>query len=251
MPENISLRKPQPIEHPRESDNAVRMSAKPIRETDLYPPIKALLEGQGYTVKGEVGDADVVGVRGEEAPVIVELKTGFSLALFHQAIERQAVTDAVYVAVPRQTGAASYKALMNNIKLCRRLGLGLITVRIKDGFTEIHLDPAPYRPRKSKPKKDRLLKEFARRAGDPNKGGARNGVITAYRQDALRCLKLLAEIGPTKASDVAKATEVENARRIMADDHYGWFEREAVGIYAITPVGRQALADYAGELVKL
>ncbi len=229
------------------------MAAKPIREIDLYPPIKALLEGQGYEVKGEVGDADVVAVRGDEDPVIIELKTGVSLALFHQAIERQSVTDAVYVAVPRQTGAAAYKALLNNTKLCRRLGLGLITVRMKDGFTEIHLDPAPYRPRKSKDKKERLLKEFARRVGDPNNGGGakRTGLITAYRQDALRCLKLLAENGPTKASEVAKATEVENARRIMADDHYGWFEREAVGIYTLTPVGQQALAEYAQELKNL
>ncbi len=230
--------------------------SKPIRETDLYPPVKALLESQRYEVKGEVGDADVVGVRGAEEPVIVELKTGFSLALLHQAVERQSISDTVYVAVPRQAGAVAYKALVNNTKLCRRLGLGLITVRMKDGFTEIHLDPAPYRPRKSKPKKERLLKEFARRVGDPNEGGtgkngSGRGIITAYRQDALRCLKLLAKNGPTKASEVAKATEVENARRIMSDDHYGWFEREAVGIYALTPVGQQALDEYAGELSKL
>ena len=230
---------------------ASKSPKKPCRETDLYPPIKALLESQGYEVKGEVGDADVVGVRGAEDPVIVELKTGFSLALLHQAVERQSISDTVYVAVPRQTGAVAYKALVNNTKLCRRLGLGLITVRIKDGFTEIHLDPAPYRPRKSKPKKERLLKEFARRVGDPNAGGSKNGVITAYRQDALRCVKLLSENGPTKASEVAKAIDVENARRIMSDDHYGWFERKAVGIYALTPLGQQALDEYAGELAKL
>ncbi len=40
------------------------MAAK-IRETDLYAPVKLLLEGQGYEVKGEIGSADVVGVRGE------------------------------------------------------------------------------------------------------------------------------------------------------------------------------------------
>ena len=36
------------------------------RETDLYPPIKAFLEDQGYVVKAEVGAADVVAVRGAE-----------------------------------------------------------------------------------------------------------------------------------------------------------------------------------------
>ena len=75
-----------------------------IRETELYAPIKRLLEGQGYEVKGEVGAADIVAVRGDEDPVIVELKTAFSLSLFHQAIERQAMTDHVYVAVPRGEG---------------------------------------------------------------------------------------------------------------------------------------------------
>jgi len=33
-----------------------------------------------------------VACRGEELPVIVELKTAFSLALFHQAIERQSLS---------------------------------------------------------------------------------------------------------------------------------------------------------------
>ena len=32
-------------------------------EVDLYEPVKALLEGQGYEVKGEVRDCDVVAVR--------------------------------------------------------------------------------------------------------------------------------------------------------------------------------------------
>ena len=45
--------------------------AAPLRETDLYEPVKRLLEGQGYEVKAEVGAADVVGLRGEELPVAV------------------------------------------------------------------------------------------------------------------------------------------------------------------------------------
>ena len=45
-----------------------------LRETDLYPPIKCFLEGQGYEVKGEVGDCDVVAVRDGDEPVLVELK---------------------------------------------------------------------------------------------------------------------------------------------------------------------------------
>ena len=225
---------------------------KTIRETDLYRPVKLLLEGQGYEVKGEVGSADVVACRGNEDPVVVELKTGFSLSLFHQAIARQAVTDTVYVAVPRGSGKKFLLALKNNLGLCRRLGIGLITVRLDDGFVEIHSDPTPYRPRKSKSKQVRLLREFAKRVGDPNTGGAtRNGLMTAYRQDALRCLYVLHTNGPTKAANVATESAVAKARRIMSDDHYGWFERVETGIYRLTPKGAKAVKEYANELARL
>ena len=65
----------------------------------LYAPVKALLEAQGYEVKGEVAGCDVVGVRGDEPPVIVELKRRFWLALVLQGIDRLAMTDVVYLAV--------------------------------------------------------------------------------------------------------------------------------------------------------
>jgi hypothetical protein len=225
-----------------------------IRESDLYLPVKRLLEGQGYTVKGEVGAADVVALReGEDEPVIVELKAGFSLSLFHQAIERQALTDAVYVAVPRGSGRASLKALVETRKLCRRLGLGLITVKLADGFVEVHCDPEPYRPRQSKPRKARLLKEFAKLVGDPNTGGTtRRNIVTAYRQEALLCLRLLGAEGPTKASTVAKGTGVAHARRLMADNHYGWFERgSTTGVYGLSPKGAAAIVDYAAEIDRI
>ena len=220
-----------------------------IRETDLYQPIKAMLEGQGYEVKGEVGAADIVAIREEESPVIVELKTSFSLSLFHQAIERQTISDLIYVAVPRSTGKPFLKSLRSNKTLCRRLGLGLITVRLKDGFVEIHLDPAPYKPRQSVQKKARLLREFAKRVGDPNSGGAtRKKLVTAYRQDALRCLKVLHDNGPKKAAIVAQLADVEKARRIMSDNHYGWFERVSTGIYSTSPNGQEAVAQYEKEI---
>lgn len=219
------------------------------RETDLYAPVKALLEGQGYEVKGEIGAADIVAVRGGEDPVVVELKTGFTLSLFHQAIERQAMTDKVYVAVPRSTSKGAYKLIRRNMALCRRLGLGLMTVQLKDGFVEVHCDPAPYQPRKSKPRKARLLREFQKRVGDTTQGGSPKTVMmTAYRQDALRCLQHLHANGPTKAAKVKDATGVERARNIMAHDHYGWFEPMGKGVYRITPKGNVAVTEYADAI---
>jgi hypothetical protein len=215
-----------------------------MREATLYEPIKRFLENQGYEVKAEVGVADVVAVRGDESAVVVELKTAFSLSLFHQATERQTITDSVYIAVPASQRRGFRRALRRNLTLCRRLGLGLITVRLRDQLVVVQVDPAPYRPRQSQWKKARLLGEFSRRVGDPNVGGAtRRGLVTAYRQDALRCVKFLSENGASKAAFVAKGSGVNNARRIMFDNYYGWFERVGTGIYDLNPEAIGTLMD--------
>jgi hypothetical protein len=214
-------------------------------ESDLYPAIKALFESQGYVVKGEIGAADVVARRGDEAPVIVELKLRFSLSLYHQAISRLSLSEAVYIAVPRPAGKTARRVLRDNLTMCRRLGLGLITVRA-DTRTDVHCDPGAYAPRKSKRKAERLLREFERMRGDPNAGGAtRHGIVTTYRQDALRCAAHLAEHGPGKGAAVAASTGVEKATRLMRDNHYGWFERVAPGIYRLTEAGREGLVHWA------
>lgn len=218
------------------------------KETELYAPVKAFLQRQGYEVKGEIGACDVVGCRDGDDPVIVELKTAFSLSLFHQGIARMSITDVVYIAVPRKTGKPFGKALKENTALARRLGLGLITVRLSDKLVEVHADPGPYAPRKSKKRRGRLLKEFARRVGDPNDGGAtRHGLITAYRQDAIRCARFLAVHGASKGAKVAEWAEVPTATRLMRDNHYGWFEKVEKGVYALTKQGHKGLTDF-GDL---
>lgn len=214
-----------------------------LTETDLYAPVKTWLEGLGYEVKAEVAGADVVAMRGKDMPVVVELKTGFSLTLLQQAVARQAISDHVYVAVPRWAGRAGWRAFKGNIGLCRRLGLGVLSVRLADGFVQLHCDPAPFQPRKSKVKSARLLGEFARRTGDPNTGGTNGKIVTAYRQDAERLVAHLAKHGPMKGAELAKATGVGKATTMMAANHYGWFERVERGIYGLTETGRAVVED--------
>ena len=219
------------------------------RETDLYPPIKALLEDQGYVVKSEVGAADVVAVRGGEPPVIVELKLGFSLALVHQCVARLGVSDDVYMAVERGVGKRFQKSLKDMTRLCRRLGLGLMTVRLSDGLVQVHCDPGPYAPRKNAKRQGHLLKEFAARTGDPNDGGqTRVGLVTAYRQDALRVALYLFEVGASKGADVARETGVARATTMMRDNHYGWFEKVETGVYGLTPTGAEAASSAQNQL---
>ncbi len=215
------------------------------RESDLYEPVKALLRRQGYEVKGEVGAADVVAIRADEPPVIVELKLTISLSLYHQAVARLSVTDTVYIAVPKPKGKTAKRALKDNLAMCRRLGLGFITVR-DDQTVEVQCDPGPYAPRKSKKRQTRLLREFHRLEGDPNQGGAtRHGIVTGYRQDALKCAAMLAEVGASRGKDVAKATGVAKATTIMRSNHYGWFEKVETGVYALSATGLQGLKHWA------
>ncbi len=222
-----------------------------MRESDLYPAVKAYLAAQGYEVKAEIGDCDLMARRGDEPPVVVELKLTFSLALVMQGVARQALFDAVYLAVPvsgKRGWALRYRDI---VALCRRLGLGLLAVRVAEGVVEAHLDPGPFVPRRNTPRAGRLLREFERRVGDPNLGGV-TGVkrMTAYRQDALRCAAGL-QAGPLKAAVLAKAAGVARAASLMRDDHYGWFERVERGIYALTPKGHAALEGHAADLALL
>ncbi|MCK4713581.1 MAG: hypothetical protein KAT26_11960, partial [Marinosulfonomonas sp.] len=50
--------------------------------------------------------------------------------------------------------------------------------------------------------------------------------------------------GASKGAAVARGAGVPKATRIMADDHYGWFERVSTGVYMLTPKGAESLAAY-------
>ena len=226
-----------------------------MKEADLYPPLKAFLEAQGYEVKAEIGACDIMALRAGDPPLVVEMKLGFNLSLVLQGVARQALFDTVYlaVAVPKKGWPARYKDI---VALCRRLGLGLLVVTPGEagadpGLVEAHLDPGPYLPRRNATRAGRLLREFQRRVGDPNQGGT-TGIkrMTAYRQDALRCLASVAD-GPLKAAEVAKRAGVAKAAALMRADHYGWFDRVALGVYALSPKGLAALGENADELARL
>lgn len=225
-----------------------------LRETDLYQPIKGFLEGQGYAVKGEIGRCDVVATRDGAEPVIVELKLAFSLPLIFQGLQRQTISDLIYLAIPAPKGRSGVWAQHRRdaLKLCRMLGLGLLFVDVATGGVETILDPVAYKPRKQPKARQRLLGEFQRRVGDPTVGGGRGRpVMTAYRQDALRCAIALSSNGPTSPAELRKSTGVERAGTILQRDVYGWFERVERGVYRITPAGRDALETFSDVVTEL
>jgi len=219
-------------------------------EAALYSPVKQFLERQGYEVKGEVKGCDLVARRGDEPPVIVELKLRFNLPLVLQGVDRLALTERVYLAVPRPERQARGGLLAPERpeirKLCRRLGLGLILVGLTRKTVEILEEPVPYRPRQAKSRALRLLDEFSRRVGDANVGGAVGvPVVTAYRQDALRCARVLSLYGPMRLGVLRALAGVPKAARILQRNVYGWFDRIERGTYRLTPEGDQALSRFA------
>jgi len=221
-----------------------------VQETDLYAPVKAYLEGQGYEVKAEVDGCDVVARRGEEPPVIVELKLTLNLELILQAIDRQKASDAVYVAVPDDRRSKSRTLLRRSyrevLRLVKLLGLGLMVVNFRAGTTtvDVPVDPAPYRPRKSLRKRRRMLREFELLRADYNVGGSRGAQVTAYRQDALACAKYLVSEGVRRPVEIRKATGIARAGQIVYDNHYGWFEHLGPGEYRVSEGGVAALQEY-------
>jgi len=220
------------------------------RESDLYPPVKAFLEAQGYEVKGEIGGCDALGTRGDEPPVIVELKLQFNLALVLQGVDRLSLTDRVYLAVARPRGRRGPGAFVYHRdvrKLCRRLGLGLMTVDTASPAVEVLLDPEPYRPRKKAKRLGRLLGEHARRAGDPTRGGVtRTPIVTAYRQEALRCALLIRDGQRTNLKALRETGVVPNAPSILQRDVYGWFQRVSRATYALTERAARDLTRFTG-----
>ncbi len=228
------------------------MDLKNLTEKDLYLPVKKLFEKKGYTVKGEVRHCDLVAQSKGKPLVLVELKKNLNLELFLQVSELLTISDQVYLAFPLPKGSQK-NAIWNRkrssvLRLCRRIGVGLIIVnlnRTKKALAEIYLAPGPYSPRKSTVKAKALTKEFDLREGDHNLGGSsKKVIITAYRQDALRCAQLLKMHGPLKISILKQLGAGDKAGTILRNNHYEWFKNKERGVYQITPAGLQGLIEF-------
>lgn len=228
------------------------------KETELYEPVKRMLEEQGYAVKGEVNGCDLVAMRSDgPEPVIVELKKSFNLQLVYQLIRRLAMSPLVYAAVEygpsKRPGGGTWN---DAIRLCRKLGIGLIGVRFykrkppeayvlcKPGETAIE--------RKARRKAERLVREFDNRSGDFNTGGSTGKpIVTAYRERALRAAAVLEREGPLPPRELRARLHDARIGNLLRDNVYGWFHRVEHGVYGLTDTGRKALAAYADLLPKL
>lgn len=217
---------------------------KPLRETDLYPPIAEHLGSLGYTVRSEVANCDITAANGDEL-IIVELKRNFSTDLLIQAAKRQRMTDSVYVGLPRQTNGRKLRGMKH---LLRRLELGLIFVSLngrKKSRVEVVFHPVPFQRQKRKSARRAVLREISERSGDFNQAGScRRKLVTAYRENAIHIACCLDRLGPLSPKQLRALDTGPKTLSILYSNFYGWFERIDRGLYALSAQGQAELAQY-------
>ena len=224
------------------------------KESDLYAPVRDYLTQLGYDVQGEVKDCDLTAVRGDEL-IVVELKRGFTIELLYQAIDRQRLTDSVYVAVPLPRRGYLDSRLPDMKALCRRLSLGLIFVGFTSagvGQVDVYLHPGePAAPRRSAPRRRALLQEHNGRTGSSNTGGVTHRkILTVYKEQALRVAQLLREHGPLSTAQLRALGAPDNTAAIVGRNVLHWFDRApgegARYVFSVNAQGLAALEEYAG-----
>lgn len=145
-------------------------------ETSLYLPVKGFLEKAGYTVKGEVGGCDLVGLSDDDPPVVVicELKLSFNLELILQAVDRAAIADEIWIAARISAKGRGREADKRYRDLCRRLGIGMLGIS-DSGDVSVVVGSVSPMPRTNPKRRSRLMREHQRRRGDPAVGGQHPG----------------------------------------------------------------------------
>ena len=215
-----------------------------FKETDLYEPIRAFLEAEGYQVQAEVKHCDIAAQKNGTL-VVVELKKAFGLKLVYQALERQSLTDEVYVAIPRPQRSAKEKTWRDMLRLLKRLELGLLTVALDSPLktVDVVLTPSDSMIRKNKRKKEQLQAELDGRQLAENIGGmTRRKIITAYREKAIRLACLLERAGKLSLAEL-REMGLEELTPLLSRNYDKWFQRVEKGVYTLSENGRAALSQ--------
>ena len=227
---------------------------KPLRrECDLAPPVADYLTQQGYCVRSEVKDCDITATLNETL-LVVELKKNFSTDLLIQAIDRQRIADAVYVALPIEGHLSRrdrYSKRWKGVEtLLKRLGLGLFLVGFPPDMdaaptVEVVFHPiADPPPRKKTKSRASVLREIAGRSGDYNVGGVSGRpILTAYREQAIFIACALDKLGPQKPMVLRTLGTAVNTQAILHRNVYGWFERLDRGLYGLKASGKDEIAQ--------
>lgn len=219
-----------------------------FKETDLYAPVRAFLEEEGFQVQAEVKHCDIAAVKDGQL-VVVELKKAFNLKLVYQALERQSLTEQVFVAIPRPQKGQREKAWKDMLRLLKRLELGLLTVALDSPLqtVDVVLEPSDSLAWKNRKKREQVQAELENRQMDVNVGGmTRRKIITAFREKSIRLACLLEREGQISTATLRERS-MEDCVGVLSRNFDKWFQRVEKGVYTLSEKGREALEneDYA------
>ncbi len=222
---------------------------KPIKESDLYGPLKEYLEAQGYTVRSEVRGCDVVAERDGDI-IVLEQKRSLSASLLAQAADRQRSFDSVYVVVPHPGDRLRTREWRSLCRLVKRLELGLILVDLGSGEGSLHkvevaFHPMPFERKRRKDIRRSVITEMRARSADLNVGGSTGQkIVTAYREKAIQiacCLAVRGALSPSQLRDMGTG---KSTGSVLYNNFYKWFDRVGRALYTLTAKGVEDIAAY-------
>lgn len=215
-----------------------------MKETELYEPVKRLLVEQGYEVKAEVKDIDILGYK-DDVYLAVELKTSFSMKLIYQAIDRQKTMDIVYIAIPKTALPKSRTQYRQMIYLLKRLEIGCIIVN--EQHAEVILETTVYDIEKSraryKKRKQIILKEYHLRKNTLNVGGSKGKRLTRYKEMVVDIGLYLLAHQQASVKEIKEHTNILKAASILQKNYDQYFERVSRGIYQLTEKGKKEITE--------
>lgn len=213
-----------------------------MKEIELYLPIKTFLEKDGYIVKGEIHEIDIFGMK-DGKTIAVELKTGVSLKLIYQGVERQKIADIVYLAIPLSAKKAHSDNYRHFLALLRRLQLGLMVVNNNE--VKIELEPVQNeKATRTSKKKKAVIKEMTLRENDLNEGGTKGKKMTYYKEKALKIASFLIDYPLSSPKQIKEATQVSDVSSILLKNYYQWFSHPEKGVYLVNE-------QYKNEIIEL
>ena len=202
----------------------------------MYEPIRQLLIGFGFIVRGEVKNCDIAAIRGEDL-WIVEMKLSANLTLLYQAIERKAITEHVFIAIPRPKNSRN-KNFTSLKKIIAKLELGLILVSLDSPVPLAEITIHPSASKKTNPKKSEIIRrEILGRSSDSAGGTVKTGISTAYREKCIKIACLLEAKGELNSRELLKLGCEKDTSAVLRNNHYGWFAKTGSGKYALSEIG--------------
>ena len=215
-----------------------------IKESDLYEPVKKLLEENGFDVQAEVKGCDIAAKKDDEL-IIVELKKNFNLKLVYQVLERKTLSENVYAAIPRPKNFKD-KNVRNMQKLLEKIKVGLIVVSTDSELkrAEEIFAPGESASRKNTRKRKIIDKEIEERKMSVNTGGVNNTqIMTAYRERAVALACIMERFGNISTNILKQIYGDNKAAALARSNFYGWFEKTERGVYALSENGREYLKN--------